>query len=476
MLANAKFNVWKKDEPEQLYSSNDLYFETGKADLEVKQTINQNEFQYGDAFEIKVTVTNHSKAQEAVNVTSKVPKYMNITGTKLICNGVENQLYSFNDVKVYKEMKKNETIEIILTGKVTMTYEIEDDYEFLSIFTATAKSGAQKQSNPQNIAIHGSKAASGQAKKEENYSISGNVYSDISGNIKSQVAVQLMKSSTMVQATTSDSYGNYSFKDLKPGDYSVVYTYDENSYSVPATADIVEVKEGVAVTDTIHLENASLNHVDAGLVEKDKFDFKIDQYLVSSAVSGNGKEAIYDYDKSELSKIEIEPGDLEGTTVKLTYRIVVTNVGTVTGQVSSIVDYVPNGMTFYQAENADWTTGVIAGNVYYNGLSGVDIAPRESKEITLVLTKAMNENNTGVVSNKVRIAYAESATRLTEMTQNNFATQETIITLTQGAGHKVMVVITISMLVIVTIFAYMVVTGKMEISFHLKDGLKKVYK
>ena len=40
----------------------------------------------------------------------------------------------------------------------------------------------------------------------------------------------------------------------------------------------------------------------------------------------------------------------------------------------------------------------------------------------------MTEDNTGVVSNKVQIAYAESESRLTEAIEGNFASQETIIT------------------------------------------------
>ena len=167
---------------------------------------------------------------------------------------------------------------------------------------------------------------------------------------------------------------------------------------------------------------------------------------------------------------------INNAVLKLTYKIVVTNVGSVSGRSASIVDYIPNGMTFYQSENENWSAGVIEGSIYNDELKAMDIAPGESKEITLVLTKSMTENNTGVVSNKVRIAYAESASRLTEAVSNNFATQETIITLTQGVHYKVVGVVGISVIAMIGMFGYMISTGKIEVSFNLKKGIKKIYK
>lgn len=478
LIANSKFSVWSNDNREKVYDSNELHFETGKADLDVKQTINQTEFNLGDTFEMRILVTNNSKATEPITIYQNVPKYLNINDTKLICDSENKQLYSFNDVEIYKEIKGGETIEVVLTGQVNMTFELEEDYNYVSIFTVKTKGGNEKQSNPINLVVH-SLENKQESEKNENaeYSISGNVYADISGNIKSQVQVQLLKDSTMVQATTTDSYGNYSFQGLKEGEYSVVYHYDEDSYvSTPETSDTVEIKEGIAVTDTLAIENNSLSNINAGLVEKEKFDLKVDQYLSHASIQIGNENEIYDFDNSNLAKLEIDPTDIDKAVVKLTYKIVVTNVGNVSGRATSIVDYIPNGMTFYQSENANWSCGVIEGSVYNDELKGLDIAPGESKEITLVLTKNMTENNTGVVSNKVRIAYVESDSRLTENVSNNFATQETILTLTQGISYKMLGVVSISVIAIIGMFGYMISTGKIEISFNLKKGIKKIYK
>ena len=163
-------------------------------------------------------------------------------------------------------------------------------------------------------------------------------------------------------------------------------------------------------------------------------------------------------------------------TVKLNYKIVVENVGNVEGKVTSIVDYIPNGMKFIEAENEGWSIGTINGNVYYDGLKDITLQPGETQEISLVLTKEMTEENTGVVGNKVQIAYTSSDTRLVEAGENNFASQETIITITQGISRNMATVFGISMLVIISMFAYLIKTEKLQISLNLKNGIKKVYK
>ncbi len=477
LIASSKFSVWSNDSREKVYDSNELHFETGKADLDVKQTINQTEFNLGDTFEMKILITNNSSATEPITIYQNVPKYLNINDTKLICNGESKQLYSFNDVEIYKEIKGGETVEVVLTGEVNMTFELEEDYHYVSIFDVKTKSGNEKQSNPLNLVIHALQNKQEEISDNKGYSISGNVYADISGNIKSQVKVQLLKDSSMIQATTTDSYGNYSFQGLKEGEYSVVYNYDEDSYvSAPETSETVEIEEGVAVTDTIKIENNSLSNVNAGLVEKEKFDLKINQYLTNASIQIGDENEVLDFENLSLAKLEINPKDIDKAIVKLTYKIVVTNVGSVSGRATSIVDYIPNGMTFYQSENENWSAGVIKGSVYNDELKGMDIAPGESKEIMLILTKNMTEDNTGVVSNKVRIAYSESDSRLTEAVSNNFATQETILTLTQGVSYKLVSVISVSVIAMIGMFGYMISTGRIEISFNLKKGIKKIYK
>ena len=65
----------------------------------------------------------------------------------------------------------------------------------------------------------------------------------------------------------------------------------------------------------------------------------------------------------------------------------VSNVGDVSGYAKKIIDYMPEGMTFNSSleANKGWYTGT-DGNLYTTEFANTEIKPRESKEITLVLT------------------------------------------------------------------------------------------
>ena len=60
-------------------------------------------------------------------------------------------------------------------------------------------------------------------------------------------------------------------------------------------------------------------------------------------------------------------------------------------------------MTFNSSLNKDWYTGS-DGNLYTKALENTELNIGESKELTLVLTKQMTEENTGIVSNTAEIS------------------------------------------------------------------------
>lgn len=320
------------------------------------------------------------------------------------------------------------------------------------------------------------------------YSISGTTWIDRNGNgirdegdsYGAQAQMQLMKDGVMIKAKTTNQDGSYKFTGLTEGQYTLVSNYDKNNYSTTTYATNIteeqvnssayETTEGVAVTDSIQITNSNISNVDIGLVEKDRFDFKITQSIQKAIVTIDGEEKEYQYDDLELAKLEIEPNKLKDAIVKLQYNIKVENVGNVNGKVSSIVDYLPNGMYFVEKDNPFWSLGT-DGNIYYAGLKDTTIVPGDFQEVKLILCKKMTEDNTGVLSNKVKIAYAESDARLTEAIENNFASQETIVTVTQGAKAP-MIIIGVSFITIIATFGYMIKTGY----FKEKKLIKKVYR
>lgn len=509
------FNVYESEQKDRIYSSNVIKTNTEKIFVEVTQAFNSNEFNYKDLFEYRLTIQNKSALDTEVEISNYFPDTIYFEKSYLFVNEEEKQVDLNNNFLRYETLPAGGKIEIVVIGEVIDWKGYHEEEEILN----TAKVIIQKTreeitSNEVNIKIYGDPKTNHdnfeegitddeeaqdpiqqeEAEQANQYSISGNVYVDTDANglktdedktIKSQVQVQLLKGSNMIKATTTDSLGNYTFSNLESGDYSIVYHYDKETYMLPPytqqqtneVSKVMETEEGTSVTDNITLNDSSIENLNTGLQEKEKFDFEIKQYVESSIVNVKGEEILYNYNDLELAKIEMDPSELKHASIKLKYKIIVTNVGNVEGQVTSIVDYLPNGLIFDQAENEDWTIGVIKENIYYDGLKGIDIAPGESQEITLILNKKMTEDNTGIISNKVQIAYTESSTRLTEAISGNFATQETIVTITQGRHTGLKVVIsTISFAGIVGLFGYMIKTGRFEKKFNGKKWIKKVYK
>ena len=103
----------------------------------------------------------------------------------------------------------------------------------------------------------------------------------------------------------------------------------------------------------------------------------------------------------------------------LEYTIKVKNNGEVAGNANSIVDYLSNGLSFSSELNPDW---YLSGNqLYTKKLANETINPGEEKEVKLVLTKTMTNENTGVVNNRAEIAedYNEYGISDVNSTPNN---------------------------------------------------------
>ena len=71
------------------------------------------------------------------------------------------------------------------------------------------------------------------------------------------------------------------------------------------------------------------------------------------------------------------------------YKFTITNEGVIEGYVKKLADYLPAELKFSSELNKDWYEGK-DGVIYNASLANTVIKPGESKEVTLVLTKAMN--------------------------------------------------------------------------------------
>jgi len=219
--------------------------------------------------------------------------------------------------------------------------------------------------------------------------------------------------------TNTNNNGLYIFKDVPNGEYLVVFEYDSNTYRLTdyqksglaeyENSNVISKKltingteKNYAVTNTIAIKDNNVANINMGICEIGIFDLKLEKYVTKILVQNNNETDVYNYDKSTLAKVELDSKKIAGSTVIVEYTIKVTNNGELEGYVKNIVDYIPSGLKFSSELNKEWYQ---SGSYLYNAsLANTKLAAGESRTVTLVLTKAMTENNTGRINNTAEIA------------------------------------------------------------------------
>ena len=274
--------------------------------------------------------------------------------------------------------------------------------------------------------------------------------------------------------TETNEKGEYGFTKIPNGQYIVLFEYDTNEYeptyymkdgvddSINSKAVLNNITingEDVtcAVTDTINLEE-SISNINIGLKKKLNFDLQLDKYISKVSVQNAKGTKSYDYTDSTFAKVEINRKQVAGSVVVLEYTIKVKNNGEVTGVVNSVVDYLSNGLTFSSELNPDW---YLSGNeLYTNKFANEQINPGEEKEVKLVLTKTMTNDNTGVVNNRAEIAdaYNEYGIADSNSTPNNnmagendFGSADVIIGISTGGTILAYVILVIINTILIAI-------------------------
>ena len=111
-------------------------------------------------------------------------------------------------------------------------------------------------------------------------------------------------------------------------------------------------------------------------------------------------------------------------------------------------------MTFNSKLNPDWYTGT-DGYLYTKALANSELAKGESKEVTLVLTKQMTTENTGIVSNTAEIAQDYNIYSVSDHNseagnkaqgEDDMSTADTILTVRTGESLIYLSVIVISIM------------------------------
>ncbi len=213
--------------------------------------------------------------------------------------------------------------------------------------------------------------------------------------------------------------GIYTFANVPQGSYTVIFLYDTVNYSATTyqlenvseeqNSDAIDSKiflDGIetiaAITEQISLSDSNIYNIDLGLIDNPKFDLKLEKMVSKITVQNSTGTKTYDFQNEKLARVEIVGNQVSSSTIVVEYKIKVTNEGAISGFVKKIADYLPSEMKFSSELNKDWYTSD-NGVLYNASLANTMINPGESKEVTLILTKKMTENNLGLYHNEAEI-------------------------------------------------------------------------
>lgn len=475
--------------------SNVISLNTGKASLEFTQTTNTKEtyVKEGETIEYVFTVKNVGtyEAQD-VTLTDYVPEGLLAKTIVYGINGREStKRVSGNSspeitvsIPAGAELKatvktlaknldgaaevsvtnkgaiKDKTMESpVLSNEITHIIEADPEYSNQVVEDAVENTGATSTNN-------GSTSNSSN-NIIKTYKITGTAWLDENedgmrndGEQKmSGITARLVNADigTIVKSITTDSKGVYTFAGVANGNYLIIFDYDTIKYTVTTyqkagvegnvNSDVITTKveqdgrqRNAAVTDRVVVADSSVSNIDVGFVYADTFDLSLEKTITKMTVQNRAGTESINFENEVLAQMPIAAKYLSSSTVYIEYNFKVSNVGEIAGNAKKIVDYIPSGMTFSSTLNPDWYTGT-DGNLYTTALADIELKPGESREIKLVLTKQMTEENTGLVNNVAEIAedyniYGVTDTNSTPMNkaqgENDMSSADAILTVKTG--------------------------------------------
>ncbi len=324
---------------------------------------------------------------------------------------------------------------------------------------------------------------------EERASISGVAWLDENedGNrseiepLLSGITVMLVETnnlSEVKQSVTTNEQGEYQFTDLEKGNYLVVFQYDTNVYrlteyqkggvnssknsdAINKTIIVNNNQVNVGMTDIITTENA-IRNIDIGLIKNKYCDFKVEKFINKVTVKTKNGTKQYTHGNKTIAKAEIKAKEIEGATVTIEYKIVITNQGEIAGTVGKITDFLPQGLEFDAKQNRDWVKNK-SGDITNTTIAKKKIEAGESTELTLIATKKMTANDTGTFKNKVRIDGISSISGTNDREEkNNEAVADIIISISTGAIVYISITI-LGLGILCTLAIYLYKKGKIHL-------------
>lgn len=428
------------NETQEVFTTNELVNTVLVPGLEVTTSSKPNEKMTDeDEVEYYLTIKNTGKkVAKDITITDYLPEELTYELTKYTINGETVELKNGDNTVEFKlDLSEGQTANVTITARAN-EMEQTDPVEIKNKVVVSCSQAKFEQTysykhiieptNKDIILPDGSI-------KEKTYNISGIAWLDLNKDGKRDETEsilpdieimlinsdngQIVKDNSGNSITVkTDNSGKYVFENITKGKYIVVFLYDAAKYDVTKykaegiseslNSDAITMKLNLngtlrngAVSDTINL-NSNVYNIDIGLIESPKFDLKLDKVITKITLTDSKGTNVHEYKDSQLAKLDLNPKTINSTTIAIEYKIRVTNEGAVAGYAKKIVDYLPQDMKFSSEINKDWYQAE-NGNVFNASLANTILNPGDTKELTLVLTKKMTENNTGVINNNAEI-------------------------------------------------------------------------
>ena len=277
--------------------------------------------------------------------------------------------------------------------------------------------------------------------------------------------------------TTKTKNGDYVFENVEPGQYVVVFNYDNTKYVVSAyqkdgkqtaySSDVIEKQlklsnenKNFGVSDIIEITDKGIVNLDMGLSEVSGFDMSINTYIKRLTIENKEGTQVKEYGPDDrLNKIEISSKLINQTKLTLELVVEVKNNGTIEGYINQIADYI-SGFDINLDENKGWYLGD-NHNLYNSSLNKQVLKPGETKEFKLILTKNMGENDTGLYKNEAKILDSTNDKQYADdKLNNNSSSVELIISIKTGATKYI--ILAIMMVLILMIITKVIINKKFK--------------
>lgn len=515
-------------EENKTYSSNVALREITQSDVNI--TVKQESdvpdgriLKNEDKFNIKIILSNNTDNEREYSLEDSLDPVFKINDVRLKTRDgekkIDKQYYEEGKLTYKDKISANEKIEFLVNitvdindinytevSNVAKLYFINSQYAPIETNELTFELEEHKEpniddddddnDNDDDKDNSGDNNNDSNNPKVEKHEISGTAWLDKNRNGKIDVdetnlagiQVKLVNKNTgeFLQDTTTNKNGDYKFV-VSNGEYMVVFLYDTQKYNVTEykksgvskqeDSDVISkninlnnVETLVGITDTIKIINKNIDDISIGLVEKQIFDLKLDKSVSKIVIQNNQGTTVREYNNEKLAKVEIKSKYYKGSTVVIEYKIAITNEGEIEGYANDVIDYLPPELKFSSELNKDW---YIANdkNLHNTSLANQKIKAGETKELSLILTKTLNENEGGLISNISEIYQSSNNQNIADRDskagnkangEDDISKADVIITVGTGATKICIIGIFITLIIIgIIIFIMKRKEGKM---------------